>query len=123
MSTLTEVGGSHYAKQKYQPIKLIVGLNLNFFQGNIVKYLTRYRDKNGAEDIQKALHYAQLGASLLPKNNALLFQESVQAIHDYCLGNNLPRGVEAIFVYTLHQNWVMTEKTIESLYQRLYEQT
>lgn len=121
MSTLTEVGGSHYEKQKYQPIKLITELNLNFFQGNIVKYLTRYRDKNGAEDIQKALHYAQLGASLLPKNNALVFQERVYQIHNYCVGNNLPQGIETIFVYTLHQNWVMIEKDIELLYQRLYE--
>ena len=52
-------GGSHYKDKKIQPIEYITANNLDFCQGNIVKYVTRHRDKNGAEDIRKVIHYAQ----------------------------------------------------------------
>ena len=105
MTNTKEVGGTHYLKQAYQPIQLIAELNLNFFQGNIVKYLTRYKDKNGLEDVNKAVHYAELGSELSPPNNAYLGNESVEKIHKYCLANNLPRSVPNILIYTLHQDW------------------
>lgn len=52
-------GGSHYKDKKIQPIEYITANNLDFCQGNIVKYVTRHKDKNGAEDIRKVIHYAQ----------------------------------------------------------------
>ena len=107
MNNTKEVGGNHYLKQAYQPIQLIaeLNLNLNFFQGNIVKYLTRYRDKNGLEDVNKAVSYAELGSELSPPNNAYLGNESVEKIHKYCLANNLRRSAPNILIYTLHQDW------------------
>lgn len=121
MKTLAEIGGTHYEKKKWQPINLIVKLELNFIQGNIVKYVTRYKDKNGLEDLRKALHYSQLGGTLKPINNALEIPESIQQIHDYCLQNNLPRATPAIFIYTLHQNWPMVYNLIEELIHKEYE--
>lgn len=52
-------GGSHYKDKKIQPIEYITANNLDFCQGNIVKYVTRHKGKNGAEDIRKVIHYAQ----------------------------------------------------------------
>lgn len=52
-------GGSHYKDKKIQPIEYITANNLDFCQGNIVKYATRHKDKNGAEDVRKIIHYAQ----------------------------------------------------------------
>lgn len=52
-------GGSHYKDKKIQPIEYITANNLDFCQGNIVKYVTRHKDKNGAEDVRKIIHYAQ----------------------------------------------------------------
>lgn len=121
MKGLTEIGGTHYEKKKYQPIQLIVELNLNFFQGNIIKYLTRYKDKNGAEDLHKALHYSQLGNSLHPTNNACIDYKGVQQVHTYCAENNLSRIILAILMYVLHQNWSSTCNLIEELIHREYE--
>ena len=53
-------GGSHYKGCKIQPIEYIVANNLDFMQGNIVKYITRHKNKNGAEDIRKIKHYCDL---------------------------------------------------------------
>ena len=55
-----QVGGSHYKDQKIQPIEYILKNNLNFCEGNIIKYITRHRHKGKANDIRKIIHYAQL---------------------------------------------------------------
>lgn len=52
-------GGSHY-KLPIQPVEYITKNGLSFIEGNVVKYITRHRDKNGAEDIRKAIHYCEL---------------------------------------------------------------
>ena len=57
-------GGSHYKALKIQPIEYIHANGLDFFQGNIVKYATRYKAKNGQEDLRKVIHYAQLALEL-----------------------------------------------------------
>ncbi|WVI66525.1 hypothetical protein pVco7_gp079 [Vibrio phage pVco-7] len=60
MSSLNEQhGGTHY-NIGIQPIEYIHTNNLNFFEGNAIKYITRHRSKNGAEDLKKAIHYAQM---------------------------------------------------------------
>lgn len=57
-------GGTHYKDLKIQPIEYIHANGLDFFQGNIVKYATRHKDKNGAQDLRKIIHYAQLAIEL-----------------------------------------------------------
>lgn len=56
----TQVGGDHYAKYPIQPIEYIHANKLDFEQGNIVKLITRFRDKNGAQDLRKIKHYADI---------------------------------------------------------------
>lgn len=56
----TQVGGSHYKDTTIQPIEFIHANNLNFCQGNIIKYVTRYKNKKGKEDLEKAKHYIDL---------------------------------------------------------------
>lgn len=53
-------GGSHYKSLAIQPVEYIQRNNLDYFQGNVIKYITRHKSKNGAEDVRKALHYCQL---------------------------------------------------------------
>lgn len=61
MSSLDiQEGGDHYRKLKIQPIEFIHANELDFLQGNVVKYITRHKNKNGAADVRKALHYCQL---------------------------------------------------------------
>lgn len=53
-------GGNHYKDCAIQPIEYITRNNLSFAQGNVVKYITRYKHKNGKEDLLKAKHYIDL---------------------------------------------------------------
>lgn len=55
-----QVGGEHYKSKGIQPVEYINANDLDFFQGNVVKYVTRHKDKNGAQDIKKAIHYLQM---------------------------------------------------------------
>lgn len=55
-----QVGGEHYAKYKIQPTEFINANRIPFIEGNVIKYVTRHRDKNGRQDIEKAIHYLQL---------------------------------------------------------------
>ena len=54
-----QVGGSHY-KLPIEPIDYIFKNNLGFMEGNVVKYVTRHKNKKGVEDIKKAIHYLEL---------------------------------------------------------------
>ena len=52
-----QVGGDHYAVMKIQPIEFILANELGFCEGNVIKYLCRYKRKNGLEDLKKARQY------------------------------------------------------------------
>lgn len=54
-----QVGGAHYAVKAIQPWDYIVANNLGYLEGNIVKYVSRWKDKGGIEDLKKAQHYLQ----------------------------------------------------------------
>jgi len=59
-STLTrQVGGDHYKKQgaTMQPWAIIDAWGLDFYAGNVLKYLLRHQYKDGVEDLKKARHY------------------------------------------------------------------
>ena len=57
MATSKQVGGDHYAVMKIQPIEFILANELGFCEGNVIKYLCRYKRKNGLEDLKKARQY------------------------------------------------------------------
>jgi hypothetical protein len=57
----TQVGGNHYRDCGIQPVEYIHANKLDYFEGNVVKCITRHRTKGqGRKDIEKAIHYAQL---------------------------------------------------------------
>lgn len=56
-STDYQVAGDHYKNQKIQPIEYIMANQLPFAEGCIVKYITRWRDKGGIEDLRKIKQY------------------------------------------------------------------
>ena len=52
-----QIGGSHYKKFKFETWDVILDWGLGYLDGNAVKYLSRWRHKNGVEDLKKARHY------------------------------------------------------------------
>ena len=54
-----QVGGSHYCDKSIQPWDYIYSNNLGYFEGNCLKYVSRWKDKGGVEDLKKAIHYLE----------------------------------------------------------------
>lgn len=52
-----QVGGTHYHSQTIQPWDFIVANGLGFLDGNVIKYVARFRSKDGIQDLEKARHY------------------------------------------------------------------
>lgn len=59
MSTANEeqIDGSHYKDRTIQPWDYIVQNQIPYLEGNIIKYVSRWRSKNGMTDLLKAQHY------------------------------------------------------------------
>ena len=55
-----QIGGDHYKRMAIQPSDYIVKNKLGWYEGNIVKYITRHSIKGGRQDIEKVIHYAEL---------------------------------------------------------------
>lgn len=53
-------GGDHYKNLKIQPVEFIHANQLGFMEGCVVKYVSRYKRKNGLEDLKKARHFLDL---------------------------------------------------------------
>lgn len=56
----TQEGGTHYTKLAIQPMEYSMANRLDACQHTIIKYVTRFRDKNGKEDLLKAKHTIDL---------------------------------------------------------------
>jgi hypothetical protein len=59
-SSEKQVGGKHYLKYKIQPVEFIIKNNIGFVEGNIIKYVLRFKEKGGVQDLLKAKHYIEL---------------------------------------------------------------
>ena len=55
-----QVAGNHYKDQPIQPVEYIHANAIGYFEGNVIKYVTRWRKKNGIADLEKAKHYIEL---------------------------------------------------------------
>ena len=59
---IAQEGGGHYKNRGIQPLEYTMQNNLSFCEGNVVKYISRYKSKNGIEDLAKVIHYALLAS-------------------------------------------------------------
>jgi hypothetical protein len=64
-----QVSGSHYKDLVIQPVEYIHANKIGYFEGNVIKYVTRWRDKGGIADLEKAKHYIDLLIELEGKSN------------------------------------------------------
>ena len=52
-----QVGGDHYKKLEIQTWDYITANDIGYMEGNVIKYVTRWKDKGGLKDLLKAKHY------------------------------------------------------------------
>lgn len=103
-ATDTQIGGSHYKAMPYQPIVLIDRLELDYFRGNVLKYLCRYRQKDGIKDLHKARHYCELAKEL----NDFNFSPStldIEEVDDFVHINEISKEVENILYDLIMGSW------------------
>ncbi|MCH4885518.1 DUF3310 domain-containing protein [Pseudomonas sp. TMW22080] len=55
-----QVSGEHYKSLKIQPIEFIHANGIPFAEGSVIKYVTRWRDKGGIADLEKAKHFLEI---------------------------------------------------------------
>ena len=55
-----QVDGNHYKDLRIQPVEYIHANEIGYFEGNVIKYVTRWRSKGGIRDLEKAKHYIEL---------------------------------------------------------------
>jgi len=67
-SLSTQVGGNHYKDLPIQPVEYIHANALGYFEGCVIKYISRWRKKNGIPDLEKAKHYIDLLIELETRN-------------------------------------------------------
>ena len=119
MNTLdTQIGGTHYTDLPHQPIDLIATLDLDFFQGNVVKYLTRYPYKGDpVSDLQKAADYCR-------KAHAFLYYRQLTddyrtratyGVEAHCEANGLPDKVAEAMLKAILYQWREASKLIHEL--------
>jgi len=117
-----QVGGDHYKGWGIQPVEFTETNNLTFSEGNIVKYITRHKSKNGVQDVEKVVHYVDFVKKY--RNSSTQRTLSISAI-DFIASNSLGflegRAIEALCNYvesgeTSHLDTVkaMAEKIIET---------
>jgi len=114
-----QVGGEHY-KSEYQHWDFVHDMALGYFEGQITKYISRHRRKNGAQDVQKAIHFATKLRELAERNrrSPVRSNPNVPLIEAYIRGNQLtpPEGVVIRSVC----NW-STALDLAELTARLYD--
>lgn len=80
-----QVGGNHYADYAIQPLEFCVKNNIPFLEGNVIKYICRWRNKNGIQDLEKAKHYIEMLIELEKANDDSIkwTDKSVQDLRNY----------------------------------------
>jgi hypothetical protein len=58
-ANMKQVDGTHYSSKAIQPWDYITSNNLGYLEGNVIKYVSRYKDKGGIRDLEKAKHYLE----------------------------------------------------------------
>lgn len=105
MSSLSlQYGGTHYKNRGIQPVEFWADRKWDAFAGSILKYLTRWRDKGGVVDLEKALHFAQMRMELHGAMDFTGRPETTISMHRYVKANGIPNQEDANF-YAL-ERWV-----------------
>src|SRR6266436_5818764 len=64
-----QVGGAHYRGAEFQHWDFVVDNSLGYFEGQVTKYVCRWRAKNGKQDLEKAAHYLEKLISVYEKGD------------------------------------------------------
>ncbi len=128
---LQQEGGNHYERLKVEPIRVIVAFNFNWFQGEILKYTSRFQYKNGEQDLCKAIHISSIAVDLKVgqnRRNKILFtkllnkrrpleditNDFVNQFDDY------KEYMSILLIGLVEENYSFVKETVEKLKKKFY---
>ena len=85
------INPGHYKKGNIEVIDFILDQNFNYLEGNIIKYVSRYKDKNGLEDLKKAQWYLNRLTFLEDESNVGNNEEEGEHSYEYRLGEEVKK--------------------------------
>ena len=74
------ISPQHYEQFEIEPVEFITQNRLNYLQGNIIKYILRYKQKNGIEDLEKAKTYLEYLINFEKKILCQIFKKGLKAV-------------------------------------------
>ena len=87
MSALdTQINGKHYKDLAIQPVEYIHANGIGYMEGNVIKYVTRWKLKGGIADLYKAKHYIELLIELEQKQAAPTMDSNASAFPSWSEG-------------------------------------
>lgn len=108
-----QVGGSHYQQTSYQHWDLVVLTRMDYLAGNATKYLSRWRRKNGAEDLLKALHYTKKLIEVSPLRRVLTDRVGILEQVGFFVAANRMSPLERDAIVRL-ASWQSTVELVEA---------
>lgn len=75
-----QIGGQHYSRLPIQPVEFAMTQGYDFCAASILKYVSRHRQKNGVQDIEKAVHFMELRTSIVQKHDLSRLLDAVKAV-------------------------------------------
>lgn len=115
-----QVGGSHYKDCLIQPVEVMTILGWDYIQGAIFKYVARHKDKNGREDLEKAVHFAEIGDSYAPTFGQGSGEATNAFIEMYCRVMGASGEINQIMRYIDQKMYWEVKNKIELLIKEEY---
>lgn len=102
----SEVGGNHYERFSIEPVHVMIAFNCNWFQGEALKYISRFMYKSDnyigqVSDLNKAIHILSMAKELNPIVKNTFSSKEWQILEDFKLQykNDLSKIIDAYYFY------------------------
>lgn len=107
-----QVGGRHYLGYEISPIEWSLDNHINAAEFSILRYVLRYCDKNGLEDLDKAIHYTYI---LMDRPHAPKNMDAISNINNFCITNALISHQHNTLVALFNQDYNEVLRGINSM--------
>jgi hypothetical protein len=125
-----QVGGNHYERLEVEPVRVMAAFNFNWFQGEILKYVSRFPFKNGEQDLNKAIHISQMAKDLKvgeKKKKCIKFAKLVyekkyllDLVEDYRKQFEYEEYMTVILIGLIEENYLYVKEQTVKLKEKYY---
>ena len=117
-----QVGGTHY-KASYQHWDFVADLRLDYWQACATKYVTRWRKKNGLEDLRKAPHYmlkrAEIQETYGPASKSITDMVKIEGVMLLAKANDLDAFDAWVMIPIVLGDWEQAKVRLDALIQKV----